>query len=202
MDPADFLKLHNEKVFGAAAEPVLKPEEVLQKRMDSLEQDRRLERERSAQKTWEDTKKSYISDRILPVLEQNKDLFEELHRQGRDLSAGFIYDFMNGYYNEHHVELDPKDVAETMEELCAKEVESQIQTVRGLKKYSKWFKEEVPAFEPLGSKISYQELPNLPSKEKDQIWNNRERDNFSVAQKQQLIRQKKNDRIKQIANMQ
>lgn len=141
MDPNEFLKKYQNKMFDIPNEPVQSTEDLVQARLQKYDEERQREREQFASLQSQTIKQNYVSNKILPIIMTNPDKFEILNNDDPNMAAAVIYDMMNDHYAASGEELNAEDVAEELENLLAKELEERITKVQKYKKFSKYFKE-------------------------------------------------------------
>lgn len=140
MDPQEFYRQYQNVMLNVKEEPApLKPEEEMKARLDKYEQERAQERQQLETMQSQTIRNNYISTKILPVITANTEKFELLNMNGKDACAGFIYDLMDSHYRQTGQELDANEVAEEMERQLTDEIETKIQAVRKVSKFSKHF---------------------------------------------------------------
>lgn len=142
MDPNEFLKQYQNKMFDIPNEIQPKPEDEIQARLQKYEDERKAEREQFQTLQSQTIKQNYVSNKILPVIMNDKDKFEILNNDDPNLAASLIYDLMNQHYMATGEEWNPADAAEELENQLAKELEDRIGQVRKYKKFSKHFSNE------------------------------------------------------------
>ncbi len=205
--PTDYLKRYQNQMFEIPNEVPLSPEQEVKQRLEKYEDERKKEREQFQELQSLTIKQNYISNKILPVLMSDKDKFEILNNNDPNLSAAFIYDIMNEHFTKTGEELSANDVAEEMENILFKEIESKLASTRKYKKLSKYFKEEEQLGEDLQETAAPSQLGGISKaitrKAVDFIpeRTNAEGFNQNSSQKSTSFMSKKEKRLKDLENM-
>lgn len=141
VEKSDLLRKMQNKVLEINEEPK-KPEEEVNERLARYEQERQVEKEQAAQLRYHQIKQNYISNNVLPTISKDPEKYPLLNMEGKENVAGFIYDIMNSHFQSTGEELNIDEVAEEIENQLTKEIEEKVGTIRKVKKFSRYFKEE------------------------------------------------------------
>jgi len=145
MEPGEFLRQYQNKIFSIPTEPTAPKEITVEERLAKLDEERKQERAQFAEWNTQKTKQDYVSNKILPVLMGNTEKFEILTHKGANEVASYIYDLMNEHYKSTGEEWKVEDVAEEFENQLCKEYEEAATKAMKLKKLSKFFREDTSA---------------------------------------------------------
>lgn len=116
----------------------LTPEQKLEKERQEIREEREAIKKRQDQLEYAQTADRYIRDRIRPVL-SDKEKYEFISQQEPAKIEAYIYQFMNEHYAKTREELNPSDVADTIEAELERAFVQSIERHKPLKKVAKLF---------------------------------------------------------------
>lgn len=146
MTPEEFLRKYQNQMFNIPEpKPELDPQEQMKQRFEQYEQERKREREEHETFKAQTIRQNYISTKIMPIITGDPDRFELLNYNNAELSASYMYDLMDAHYRQTGEEWSAQDVAEAYENELQKELEDKLSKIRGVKKFSKHFREATDA---------------------------------------------------------
>lgn len=139
-EPNEFLRKYQNSMFNVQ-EPEPTKQETSDERMARYDRERQEERKQSQELNESIQRREYIKSNILPAL-QDQDRFELLYKNGIEQAAENIYDLMNAEFQETKTVWDPAEVAQQIEDKLNEDFQEALKHVKGMKRYSKMFKEE------------------------------------------------------------
>ncbi len=144
-DPNNILTKFQNGMFSIPNEPEAAKVESVEEKISRYESERAKEKEENFKFQSNQIKSSYINTKILPIILAEPENFEILNMNGQETCAQFIYDMMDAHYRSTGEELNPRDVAEEMENQLLKEFEDKIVITKKVNKLKKHFRDDTEA---------------------------------------------------------